>query len=91
MNSKKLAIAQIVLGLLVVGSFFAFINWVFDGYYVYEGTIPDSDVGVRVLLNPNPAIPNLVKIWQFVYLGLGVVVIGCGIAQFIKLIREEIG
>jgi hypothetical protein len=88
-SSTKLAIAQVVLGLLIIGSFFAFVNWVSNGYNVYEGTIAGSDIIVRVFLNPG-RVP-LYQVWSLIYLGLGVVVTGCGIAQLIKSRREGTG
>jgi hypothetical protein len=81
---RKLAIVQIILGLLVIGSFFAFNSWIYDGYYTYEGTIPGSDITVRMLQKPHPFIPGNIEVWQFVLLGLGVIVVVLGIIQFIK-------
>lgn len=84
-DMRKLAVAQIVLGLLVIGSFFAFGDWISNGYHVYEGTIPGSDINVRMHLNPGRA--TILEIWQFIYLALGLLVVGCGIAQFVKARR----
>lgn len=84
-NLRRLAIAQIVLGVLVVGSFFAFVNWVAHGYYVYQGMVPGSDIIVRMHVNPGQA--TIFETWQLVYLALGLVVIICGIAQLVKARR----
>ena len=86
-DMRKLAVAQIVLGLLVIGSFFAFGDWISNGYHVYEGTIPGSDINVRMHLNPGRA--TILEIWQFIYLALGLLVVGCGIAQFVKARRPK--
>ena len=83
-NLRKLAIVQIVLGLLVIGSYFAFNGWIYDGYYTYEGIIPGSDITVRMSQNPQPFMSGTVEVWQFVLLGLGVIVAVFGIIQFIK-------
>ena len=83
---KKLAIAQIVLGILVVGSLFAWMVWLSTGYHQYEGIVPGSDTVIRILglLKPNP----LMDAWMVVYLVLGLAVLGCGIAQFVRAKRQ---
>ena len=83
---KRIAIAQVVLGVLIIGSFFAFMQGVYRGYNTLEGTFPGTDNVVRVLMNPGQA--TLIGAWQFVYLAVGLVVTGCGIALFIKTQRE---
>ncbi len=79
---KKLAIAQIVLGILVVGSLIYWMGWLSTGYHIREGTIPGSDTVIHSmgLVAPNP----LLDAWTVVYLMLGLSVFGCGIAQFVK-------
>ncbi len=79
----KLAIAQIVLGILVVGSLFAWMVWISLGYHIREGIIPGSDTVIRSigLIKPNP----LLDVWAVVYPILGLSVFGCGIAQFVKV------
>ncbi len=83
---KKLAIAQIVLGIFVVGSLFAWMVWLSNGYHQYEGIVPGSDTVIRIfgLLKPNP----LMDVWMVAYLVLGLAVLGCGIAQFVKAKRQ---
>ena len=79
---KKLAIAQIVLGVLVVGSLIFWVSWVSAGYLYAEGTVPGTDIHVGVFGNPGRAI--LRETWQYIYFTLGLSVLGCGIAQFVK-------
>ena len=79
---KKLAIAQIVMGILVVGSLIFWVGWVSTGYLYAEGMVSGSDFTVGVFMNPGRA--TLLETWPLVYFALGLVVIGCGIAQFIK-------
>lgn len=86
---KKLAIAQIVLGILVVGSLFAWMVWLSTGYHRSVGTDPDGNIilGVLGLLKPN----SLMDVWTVVYLVLGLSVLGCGIAQYVRVRRQAIG
>ena len=81
----KLAIAQIVLGILVVGSLIYWGEWLSTGYYNSVGTDPDGNI-IRVLglHKPNP----LMAVWTVVYLMLSLAVPGCGIAQFVKARRQ---
>ena len=37
---KRIAIAQVILGVLIIGSFFAFMQRVYRGYNTLEGTFP---------------------------------------------------
>ena len=78
----KLAITQVILGVLVVGSIFAWMVWISTGYHIREGIIPGSDTVIRSigLIKPNP----LLGVWAVVYLILGLSVFGCGIAQYFK-------
>ncbi len=78
---KKLAIAQIVLGVLVVGSLYAWMVWVSTGYHAHEGILPDGTIlRISGLLKPNP----LMDAWSVVYSVLGLSVFGCGLAQLVK-------
>ena len=78
----KLAIAQIVLGIFVVGSLFAWMVWISPGYHIREGIIPGSDTVIRSmgLIKPNP----LLDVWAVIYPILGLSVFGCGTAQYFK-------
>ena len=76
---KKLAIAQIVLGILVVGSLIFWAGWVSTGYLYAEGTVPGTDTHVIVFGNPGH-VP-LLEAWPFIYFSLGILVFGCGIAK----------
>ena len=84
----KLAIAQIVLGVLIVGSIFAWMVWISPDYHIREGIIPGSDTVIRSigLIKPNP----LLGAWAVVYLILGLSVFGCGIAQYFKARQQTI-
>ncbi len=66
---KKLAIAQIVLGVLVVGSLIYWGEWLSTGYLYAEGTVPGTDIHVGVFGNPG-RVP-LLEIWPFIYFSLG--------------------
>lgn len=75
----KLSITQIILGLLVVISFFLFIVFVTPGYY--REIIIDSNgnfIGhILGLHKPNV----LLGIWSFIYFALGFMVSSCGVVQ----------
>ena len=76
---KKLAIVQIILGALVVGSLIYWIGWISSGYHTREGIIPDGYIVRELpLLAPNPAL----DVWSILYPALGLAVLGCGIAQY---------
>ena len=55
---KKFATVQIILGILVVSSLFAWIAWVSSGYHIPEGIIPGSDTVIRSmgLHKPKPSL-----------------------------------
>ena len=85
---KKLAINQIVLGILIIGSFFVFLVFVTPGYYNQEiidteGNIIGNVLGLHKL-------NMLLIIWTFIYPALGLAVLGCGIAQLIQARRNSI-
>ncbi len=86
---KKLAIAQIVLGVLVVGSLVFWMGWVQTGYHDAFGVDPDGNIRIRILglVAPNP----LLDAWTVVYLVLGLAVLGCGIAQYFKARHQTNG
>lgn len=87
---KKLAIAQIVLGMLVVGSLIFWAGWVSNGYLYGEGTVPGTDTHVMGVFG-NPGRVPLLEIWPLIYLSLGLVVLGCGIAQYLTARRQAGG
>jgi len=85
---KKLAIAQIVLGILVVGSLIYWGEWVITGYPIHEGILPDSTIRrILGLTKQNPLAPA----WMVVYFVLGLSVFGCGIAQYVKARHKTTG
>ena len=78
---KKLAIAQIILGALVVGSMIYWMGWLSSGYHIWEGITPDgTTIRSLPLIVPNPAL----NVWSILYPVLGLAVLGCGIAQYIR-------
>jgi len=78
---KKLAIVQIILGALVVGSFIYWGDWISSGYHTREGIVPDGYIVRELpLLAPNPALDA----WSILYPVLGLAVLGCGIAQYLR-------
>jgi len=87
---KKLAIAQIVLGVLVVGSLLFWAGWVSTGYLYAEGTVPGTDIHVGVFGNPGRAT-LFFETWPLLYFALGLSVLGCGIAQYVKAKRHAAG
>jgi len=83
----KLAVAQIVLGSLILASLFGFAVWVEPGFYHFR--IPSAEgsgVITEVFLNPGRNIPMIT--WMTVHLVLGLSVLSCGIAQFVKVKRD---
>jgi len=85
---KKLAIAQIILGILVVSSLIYWVIWVSTGYLIHEGTGDDGTIRrILGLTKQNPLAPS----WMVVYFVLGLSVIGCGIAQFVKARHKTTG
>ena len=79
----KLAIAQIVLGVLSVGALLGFSVWVEPGFYhVQLPAIEGSNVVTEVFSNPGRNIPMIS--WKGVSLVIGLSVLGFGIAQFVK-------
>ena len=86
---KKLAIAQISLGLLTIGSLVYWTGWLSTGYVYYQGTIPGS----YTVLNSTGILPYnpLVDVWTIVYLVLGLAVLGCGIVQYIRVRDKSSG
>ena len=77
----KLAIAQIVLGLLITIFSFISTRWGFPT----EFALPPDESGLihSVLVNPGP-VQVLAQISALVALVLGLVVLGVGIAQLVK-------
>ena len=80
----KLAIAQIVSGLLITVFSFISTRWGFPT----EFTLPPDESGLihSVLVNPGP-VQVLAQISAFVALALGLVVLSVGIVQFIRARR----
>ena len=87
---KKLAIAQIVMGILVVSSLIFWAGWVSTGYLYAEGIVPGTDTHVIGVFG-NPGRVPLLEIWPLIYLSLGLVVLGFGIAQYLNARRQAVG
>ena len=80
----KLAVVQMVLGVLIVASLFGFIAWVEPGFtHIQIPPAEGSNVVTEIFLNPGRNIPMMS--WTAVCLVLGLSVLGCGIAQFVKV------
>ena len=79
----KLAITQIILGVFILASLFGFAAWVEPGFtHIRIPSAEGGDVITDIFLNPGRNIPMV--IWSAVYFVLGLSVLGCGIAQFVK-------
>ena len=79
----KLAIVQIVLGVFILASLGGFAVWVEPGFYhIRIPSTGENGIITDIFLNPGQNIPMI--IWMAVYFVLGLSVLGCGIAQFVK-------
>ena len=76
----KLAVTQIVLGALIVGSLVWFIGWVEWDYGSY--TILREGIEVEMLHLPGWMVRMIS--WKAASFVLGLGVLGCGMAQFVK-------
>ncbi len=76
----KLAITQIALGALIVGSLVWFIGWGELDYGSYTKLYKD----VEVVIHPLPGWLIRLISWKAVSFVLGLSVLGCGIPQFLK-------
>ena len=82
----KLAITQIVLGALIVVSFFIFVEYIIPGYYREVMIDSDGNVIGHVLGLHKPNA--LLDIWSIIYPILGLAVFGCGLAQYLQARRK---
>jgi len=87
---KKLAIVQIILGMLVGGSLIFWAVWVSTGYLYAEGTVPGTDTHVIGVFG-NPGRVPLLKSWMLIYFSLGMAVLGYGIAQYLTERHQATG
>jgi hypothetical protein len=75
---RKLAVVQIILGILVVLSMVYWGSWLSNGYHVREGLAPDG----TTIFQPSLQKPNrALDIWATLYPALGLAILGCGTAQ----------
>ncbi len=80
---KKLAVAQIILGVLSLGSLLGFVIWVEPGiWHIQLPPTEGGDLIKEIFLNPGWNIR--MRAWQAVSLVLALSVTGCGIAQYIR-------
>ena len=80
---KKLADTQIVLGAFIIGLLVWFIGWIEYDYSPITKLYQD----VEVVMRPSPGwIMQLIS-WKVTSFLLGLSVLGCGIAQFVKARR----
>jgi len=79
----KLAITQIVLGALIISSLVWFIGWVEPDYSSFTKLIE----GVEVEFHPLSGWIIRMISWKAASFILGLSVLGCGIAQFVKARR----
>jgi len=78
---KKLAIIQIILGILIIISIIYWMSWLANGYHTREGITPDgTTIRQQSLLMPNRAL----DVWSILYPALGLVITGCGAAQLFR-------
>ncbi|MFC1864380.1 hypothetical protein ACFLYG_00940 [Chloroflexota bacterium] len=77
----KLTITQIVLGVLIIGSLVWFIGWVEWDY----GSFTILREGIEVEMLPVPGWIVRMISWKAVSFMLGLSVLGCGMAQFVKV------
>jgi hypothetical protein len=84
---KKLAIAQIVSGLLITVFSFISTKWGFPTSA--EVPMPEAP-GVTVSINISPGPTQMLAMNSaHIALVLGMVVLGVGVAQFVKAIRQS--
>ena len=83
------AVALMILGALLIGSFFVFVAQVQMGYHEEEMIDPDGNVIGKVLglTAPNPVLDA----WLVAYGGLGWATFGCGVAQYVQSRRRRAG
>ena len=80
----KLAITQMVLGALVAAASFISTRWGFPTQFTFP---PDESGMVRMVeVFPGP-MQAVAHMSAFLALGLGLAVLGCGIAQYLKARR----
>ena len=79
----RFAITQIVLGVVIVGSLVWFIGWVELDYGSYTKLYKD----VEVVIHPLPEWLIRLISWKVVSFVLGLAILGCGIAQYLKARR----
>jgi hypothetical protein len=76
----KLAITQIILGVLIIGSLVWFVGWVEPD----SGSFVKLVEGYEVELLPLPGWITQVIFWKAVSFVIGVAILGCGITQCLR-------
>jgi hypothetical protein len=87
---KKLAVAQVVFGILVVGSLLYWGSWLSDGYLYADGAISGTDTNYIGVFG-NPGRVPLIDVWSVIYFSLGIAVLCCGIAHYFTAGRQAGG
>ena len=88
---RKLAIAQIVLGVLIIGALVWFIGWVEYDYGAFTELVEDPAGGGTVEVEMNNVAGWVVQMtaWKVVGFVLGLSIVGFGLAQWARA-REVI-
>lgn len=88
---RKLAIAQIVLGVFIIVALVWFIGWVEYDYGSFTERLDNPAGGgtVEVEMNHVPGWVVKMVTWKVAGFGLGLSIIGCGLAQWVRA-REVI-
>ena len=83
----KLAITQVVLGIIIIGLLVWFVGWVEPDY----GSVTRLIDGIEVELNPTSGWTILLITWKASSFVLGLAVLSCGILQYSRVRRWETG
>ena len=81
---RRLAIAQVVLGVLIIGALVWFIGWVEYDYGSFTEMVENPAGGgmVEVEMSHVPGLVVKMVTWKVVGFMLGLSVLGCGLAQW---------
>lgn len=86
----KLAITQMVLGALIAEAAFISSRWGFPTEFTVlapEPAAEGAETFITVMANPG-TMQVVAQVCAFLAFGLGLAVLGCGIAQFLKARRS---
>ena len=86
--SKGLTITQIILGVLIITSLVVFTVWAERDWQPIRIIVDSKEIFPEaVMIRYDPKWIILLKVWKTVSFILGLAVLGCGIAQFVKARR----